>query len=218
MPEEAKDHPARAPCGAGPVSQCTWCGTIHPITEPTKSKSDPTSSSAPKPGDEIKVGELAPHAASVLMKLLYAARIARFDLLRSINMLARNVTKWSKNDDIKLHHLLCYVNSTKGQKLIGWVGDELTALQIGILAEADYAGRGQSLRSTSGSHMLASGTHSGTHTRFPLAGGSKRQGCKPFDPRSQTMGCGHMPYLFSVYGRLWLGVILKSYSVMIIRV
>ena len=26
LPEEAKDHPARAPCGTGPVSQCTWCG------------------------------------------------------------------------------------------------------------------------------------------------------------------------------------------------
>ena len=89
LPEEAKDHPARAPCGEGPVSQCTWCGTIHPITEPTKSKMVPTSNSAQTPGDEMPKGELAPHAASVLMKLLYAARIARFDLLRSINMLAR---------------------------------------------------------------------------------------------------------------------------------
>ena len=29
-------------------------------------------------------GHLAPHAASVLMKLLYGARIARFDLLRQV--------------------------------------------------------------------------------------------------------------------------------------
>ena len=173
LPEETKEHPARAPCGAGPVSQCTWCGTIHPVTEPTKSKSDPSGSSAPKPGDAAIKGELAPHAASVLMKLLYTARIARFDLLRSINMLARNVTKWTKNDDIKLHHLMCYVNSTKSQKLIGWVGNDIKSLQIGIFADADYAGCGQSLRSTSGSHMMAFGSH----TRFPLAGGSKRQGC-----------------------------------------
>ena len=88
-------------------------------------------------------------------------------------MLARNVTKWSKNDDVKLHHLMCYVNATKDQKMIGWVGNELTELQIGVFADADYAGCGQSLRSTSGTHMLASGSH----TRFPLAGGSKRQGC-----------------------------------------
>ena len=65
---------------------------------------------APKPGDEIVKGEL-----------LYAARIARFDLLRSINMLARNVTKWTK----------------LGQNLIGWVGTDLKSLQIFIAA--DYA-------------------------------------------------------------------------------
>ena len=173
LPEEAKDHPARAPCGTGPVSQCTWCGTIHPVTEPTKSKSTPSDNSAQKSGNTIVKGELAPHAASVLMKLLYAARIARFDLLRSINMLARNVTKWTKEDDIRLHHLRCYVSATKSQKLIGWVGNDLRSLQIGIFADADYAGCGQSLRSTSGSHMMAFGSH----TRFPLAGGSKRQGC-----------------------------------------
>ena len=37
-------------------------------------------------------------------------------------MLARNVTKWTKHDDIKLYHLMNYVNSTKDQNLIGWVG------------------------------------------------------------------------------------------------
>ena len=173
LPEDAKDHPARAPCGEGPVSQCTWCGTVHPITEPTKSKLVPTSNSAQAQVDEVPKGELAPHAASVLMKLLYAARIARFDLLRSINMLARNVTKWSKQDDVRLHHLMCYVQSTKGKKLIGWVGNNIKELSVGIYADADYAGCGQSLRSTSGSHMMAFGSH----TRFPLAGGSKRQGC-----------------------------------------
>ena len=53
------------------------------------------------PGESER-GALAPHAASVLMKLLYAARIARFDLLRSINSLARNVTKWTIDDDAKV--------------------------------------------------------------------------------------------------------------------
>ena len=58
-------------------------------------------------GEDVSPGEsergaLAPHAASVLMKLLYAARIARFDLLRSINSLARNVTKWTIDDDCKV--------------------------------------------------------------------------------------------------------------------
>ena len=55
-------------------------------------------------------GKLAPHAASILMNLLYTARIARFNLLRAINSLARNLTKWSDRDDARLHHLMCYVS------------------------------------------------------------------------------------------------------------
>ena len=60
------------------------------------------------------------------MKLLYAARIARFDLLRSTNTLARHVTKWSVQDDAKLYHLImCYANSTLGKRMIGWVGNDM---------------------------------------------------------------------------------------------
>ena len=118
-------------------------------------------------------GALAPHAASVLMKLLYAARIARFDLLRSINSLARNVTKWTTDDDAKLYHLMCYVNSSLSKRMIGWVGDTFDNLSVSLFADADFAGCSKSLRSTSGSHMHIQGVH----TRFPLSGGSKRQGC-----------------------------------------
>ena len=107
------------------------------------------------------------------MKLLYAARIARFDLLRAINVLARNVTKWTVADDAKLHHLMCYVHHSADQKMVGWVGDSKADLSLALFADADYAGCGQSLKSTSGAHMHVQGKR----TRFPLAGGSKRQGC-----------------------------------------
>ena len=112
LPEETKQHKSRAPAPGDPkhAVQCPWCST----------KFDPGSSVALQPDAsdfrpesvEVQRGALAPHAASILMKLLYAARIARFDLLRSINSLARNVTKWSIQDDAKLYHLMCYVNST----------------------------------------------------------------------------------------------------------
>ena len=107
------------------------------------------------------------------MKLLYAARICRFDLLRSINNLARKITKWSVKEDAGLLHLISYVHHTKHHKMIGWVGNSLKDLSIGLFADADYAGCGESLRSTSGAHMHIQGSH----TRFPLAGISKRQGC-----------------------------------------
>ena len=76
------------------------------------------------------------------MKLLYAARIARFELLRSITMLARNVNKWTPNEDAKLHRLICDVNSTLDKRMTGWVGDSIADLSIAIFADADFAGCG----------------------------------------------------------------------------
>lgn len=75
LPEDAQDYLARAPCGNGPVRPCTWCGTIHPITEPTNSKTVRTGASAQKPGGEVIKGELAPHAASVFVGPICAACI-----------------------------------------------------------------------------------------------------------------------------------------------
>ena len=39
--------------------------------------------------------------------------------------------------------------------MIGWVGDPIEAPSIGLLADADFAGRAETLRSTSGSHTHA---------------------------------------------------------------
>ena len=172
LPEETKEHPTRAPAPGKECTTCPWgANTFDPkYSGKTSSKSNEDVTVV----DESR-GALAPHAASVLLKLLYAARFARFDLLRSITMLARNVNKWTKKDyaDAKLHHLMCYVNSTLDKRMIGWVGDYIADLSIGIFADADFAGCGDTLRSTSGSHMHAQGPH----TRFLIAGGSKRQGC-----------------------------------------
>ena len=57
--------------------------------------------------------------------------------------------------------------------MIGWVGDSKEPLPLALFADADYAGCRQSLKSTSGARMRIQGKR----TRFPLAGGSKRQGC-----------------------------------------
>ena len=171
LPEETKCSPYRAPSDGKRKVECPWCA--HSF-DPEMSALNETVNSRPGQDSETpNRGNLAPHAASVLMKLLYAARIARFDLLRSINALARNVTKWTKDADARLHHLMCYVNSTLSLKMIGWVGDKIEDLSLGLFADADFAGCAQSLRSTSGSHLQVQGKF----TRFPLAGGSKRQGC-----------------------------------------
>ena len=46
--------------------------------------------------------QLNKYAAKILMKLLYAARYARFDLLRPICGLAQFITKWDEKCDKRL--------------------------------------------------------------------------------------------------------------------
>ena len=57
-------------------------------------------------------GVLASAAASVLMKLLYSAKLARFDILKAISNLASRLTKWNRRCDKQLNRLIAYVKST----------------------------------------------------------------------------------------------------------
>ena len=63
--------------------------------------------------NEANRGALAPQGASAIKKVLNAARICRFDLLRSINNLAREITKRSKKKDVRLHDLMAFVHQSK---------------------------------------------------------------------------------------------------------
>ena len=159
LPEETKKHKSRAPCQGDPKRKitCHWCSHEFDPDAPSPCQLGTTGDDV-DPGESTR-GALAPHAASVLMKLLYAARIARFVLLRSINSLARNVTKWTIEDDAKLYHLMCCVNSSLSKRMTGWVGDNFKELSVSLFADADFAGCPKSLRSTSGSHMHIQGAH-----------------------------------------------------------
>ena len=46
------------------------------------------------------------------MKILYGARVARYDLLRPVRALASRITRWTKLCDKKLHRLVSYINET----------------------------------------------------------------------------------------------------------
>ena len=107
------------------------------------------------------------------MKILRAARLARFDLLRAVTHLATYVTKWTSECDRRLHRLIGYIKSTKHYRMVGWVGDELSCVQPHLFADADFAGCVDTQRSTSGVHSVMRGPN----TCFPIAGQSKRQGC-----------------------------------------
>ena len=74
------------------------------------------------------------------MKLLCAARMASYDLLRAVQGLASRVTKWSSECDKSLHRLMCYVNSTLDVKLRFYIGDPVDQCKFWLFADADHAG------------------------------------------------------------------------------
>jgi RNA:NAD 2'-phosphotransferase (TPT1/KptA family) len=122
---------------------------------------------------ETHRGLLAPIASKVLMKVLYAARVGRFDLLRPICWLATKVTKWSKTCDIALHKLISYINCSLDVANYGWIGDKWEDLKLIIYADANWAEK-PTYTSTSGAFMCLSGKNS----FFPLAAMSKKQTAK----------------------------------------
>jgi len=90
--------------------------------------------------DENNPGKLKSIASAVLMKCLYAARMARYDLLRPITALAKCVTKWTPVCDKMLHKLMCYINSTLDVAMYGWIADEMSNLDIVLYCDSDFAG------------------------------------------------------------------------------
>jgi hypothetical protein len=84
------------------------------------------------------------------MKVLFAARMARYALLRAVNSLARRIMTWDVFCDRLLHRLMCYLHSSYGKRLVGWVGDRAEDITLHCFADADFAGCQKTARSTSG--------------------------------------------------------------------
>jgi hypothetical protein len=121
------------PAGLTPNKLRTVASTFleKSVREDSDDKPDP---------EETDKGELQPFAARVLMKVLYGARMARYDLLRPCCWLATRITKWSVSCDKALHRLMCYINSTLGVKMCGWVGDHCSKWELVVYSDADFAG------------------------------------------------------------------------------
>ena len=114
---------------------------------------------------------MQPIASAVLMKVLYGARAARWDLLKAVQLLATRVTKWSRDCDKALHRLMCYINCSKTHRLSGFIGDGPSALKLRLYADADFAGDRPEFKSTSGAFMALVGPNS----FFPLAAKATKQ-------------------------------------------
>ena len=116
---------------------------------------------------------LKPIASRVLMKILYCARMCRYDLLRATCALACRVTKWTKTCDRRLHRLVCYILHSLDRKMIGWIADPVEDLTLALYSDADFAGDPDSMKSTSGVFLALIGPSS----FVPLGAVSKKQTC-----------------------------------------
>ena len=96
------------------------------------------------------------------MKVFYAARLARFDLLRAVANLARYITKWTPEMDLRLMKLMQYVKCTLSYRQTGWIADPVASLNLHLYADANFGGTLG--KSTSGIQLNIEGPHSS----FPI--------------------------------------------------
>ena len=116
-------------------------------------------------------GELADKASSILMKMMWLARLARPDLLRVTTWLATKIQKWCAGCDVALFRAICYIDSTKNHMLTGYVGDGMDEVFLEYFVDADLCGSTEDCYSTSGAWIQLSGKD----TSFPLCWVSKKQ-------------------------------------------
>ena len=120
--------------------------------------------------DEIK-GQLSPHSAKLIMKLMWLCRISRPDVTFAVTLLAKHITVWSANDDKRVARLIGYLQKTHEYSPIMCIRDPPEQLNLSLYCDADFGGDIKSMRSTSGFILAVSGPSSFA----PVSWGSKRQ-------------------------------------------
>jgi len=126
-----------------------------------------------KPEDFEEPGFLSLDAAKIIMKALYGARLVRFELLWPICSSAREVSKWTRACDKRLHRLMCYIHHTPTHSLESFVGDDAQHCHPVLYSDADFAGDLVQAKSTSGLYLAIVGPN----TFAPVTASCKKQTC-----------------------------------------
>jgi len=126
-----------------------------------------------KPEDFEQPGNLSTDAAKIIMKALYGARLVRFELLWPICSSAREVSKWTRACDKRLHRLMCYIHHTPDHSLESFVGDDAQHCHVVLYSDADFAGDLIQAKSTSGLYLAIVGPN----TFAPITASCKKQTC-----------------------------------------
>ena len=115
-------------------------------------------------------GVLQHCAAKLIMKAYWLARLNRPDVLRALNELSRRITRWSRNDDRKLHRVMAYLHCTKQFRMKCKL-DPDSPWELMLFTDADHSSSAEHPYSTSGSLLVIGGGSS----YFPISFQSKRQ-------------------------------------------
>ena len=110
-------------------------------------------------------------AANIVRKVLYLARIGRLDLLWTVNVLARAVTKWTQACDKRLERLIGYLYRTRAHRQFCHVGNSPDECSLGLFQDASFAGDLQDSKSTSGGLLCVFGSR----TFVPITWMCKKQ-------------------------------------------
>ena len=110
-------------------------------------------------------------AHKIVIKCLYLARIGRPDIQKSVNKLARAVTKWTKARDERLARLISYIHLTSEFRQYCYVGNTAQQCRIGLFQDSDFAEDLEDSKSTSGGILCIFGSH----TFVPISWMCKKQ-------------------------------------------
>ena len=114
---------------------------------------------------------MSQECSQIVLECLYLARIGRPDILRSVNKLARSITKWAKACDRRLTRLISYIHHTCEYKQYCYVGNTAKQCRLGLFQDSDIARDLEDSKSTSGGTLCVLGSH----TFVPISWMYKKQ-------------------------------------------
>ena len=126
--------------------------------------------------DELlsKPGKLAPHAASMVMRLMYGARMAMPSLCVIIGRLSSQISRWTADSDRKLHRVFSYLDGALDKFLTGTLSTaDVDVVKLISWPDADHNGDYMDTKSTSGFFLEIAGNDG---RGMPLSWGCKKQG------------------------------------------
>ena len=160
----------------GHAKKCVerYCGLANKLIQKLHKVATPCIYDHQFKEEEIgSVRELSKVCSQIVMKCLYLARIGEPDTPRSVNKLARSISKWTKACDKRLNRLISYIHHTCEYKQYCHVGNTAKQCRLGLFQDSDFTGDFEDSKSTSGGTLCIFGSH----TFVPINWMCKKQTC-----------------------------------------